>query len=232
MCITLTEMYIYFLVVQSMWKNTKYGRGADRVPHFVQDSRKMIKSLGKLAFELLLKGNLFFCELNLTEGGTELIAAAIYSVVSTETFIEEEGLYQERMFCFVHPSVQEFLAAHYVHLTFFNRGVNLMSEDKSNSLKSGTTADDQAKINFYRSAVDKVLQRSNGHLDLFLRFLMGLSLQTNQVLLQGLVSQQPPTASDQSKTYNCRDDCLHYTEDQRFSFSRKKPPTSSTASRS
>lgn len=163
--ITLTEMYIYFLVVQSMWKNTRYGRGADWVPHFVQDSRKMIKSLGKLAFELLLKGNLFLYESDLTDGGTELKAAAIYSGVFTQTFIEEEGLYRERMFCFVHPSVQEFLAAAYVHLTFFNWGVNLLSEDESNSLKSGTTADDQAKIDFYRSAVDKVLQRSNGHLD-------------------------------------------------------------------
>lgn len=198
--ITLTEMYIYFLMVQSMWKNTRYGRGADRVPHFVQDSRKMIKSLGKLAFKLLLEGNLFFYESDLTEGGTELIATAIYSGMFTQTFIEEEGLYQERMFWFIHPSVQEFLAAVYVHLMFFNRGVNLLSEDKSNSLKSGTTADDQAKIDFYRSAVDKVLQRSNGYLDLFLRFLVELSLQTNQVLLQGLLSQQPPTASDQSKT--------------------------------
>lgn len=199
--IALTKMYIYFLMVQSMWKNTKYGQGADRVPQFVQDSRKMIESLGKLAFELLLKGNLFFYESDLTEGGTELVAAAIYSGVFTQTFTQEEGLYRERIFCFVHPSVLEFLAAVHVNLTFFNRGVNLLSEDESNSLKCRTTADDQAKIDFYRSAVDKVLQRSNGHLD-FLRFLMGLSLQTNQVLLQGLLSQQPPTASDQSKT--CR----------------------------
>lgn len=94
----------------------------------------MIKSLGKRAFELLLKGNLFCYESDLTEGGTELIAAAIYSGVFAQTFIEEEGLYQERMFCFVHPSVQEFLAALYVHLTFFNRGVNLLSEDESNCL--------------------------------------------------------------------------------------------------
>ncbi|KAI3352657.1 hypothetical protein L3Q82_020126 [Scortum barcoo] len=90
------------------------------------------------------------------------------------------------MFCFVHLSVQEFLAALHVHLTFINSGINLLSEEQPTSQKSETRKHDLAVTHLYQSAVDKALQSPDGHLDLFLRFLLGLSLQTNQTLLKGL----------------------------------------------
>ncbi|KAI3366233.1 hypothetical protein L3Q82_010042 [Scortum barcoo] len=152
---TLTEMYIHFLVVQSKVKNIKYDGGAETDPHWSPESRKMIESLGKLAFEQLQKGNLIFYESDLTECGIDIRAASVYSGVFTQIFKEERGLYQDKVFCFVHLSVQEFLAA----------------------------------LHLYQTAVDKALQSPNGHLDLFLRFLLGLSLQTNQTLLRGLLPQ-------------------------------------------
>ncbi|KAM8722370.1 protein NLRC3-like isoform 1-T1 [Acanthopagrus schlegelii] len=179
---TLTQMYIHFLVVQAKRKNVKYDGGAETDPHWTPESRKMIESLGKLAFDQLQKGNLIFYESDLTECGIDITAASVYSGVFTQIFKEESGLYQDKVFCFIHLSVQEFLAALHVHLTFINSGVNLLVEEK--------TADRQStEKRLYQSAVDEALQSPNGHLDLFLRFLLGLSMKTNQNLLRGLQTQ-------------------------------------------
>uniref|UniRef100_A0A8C9ZFD6 NACHT domain-containing protein n=1 Tax=Sander lucioperca TaxID=283035 RepID=A0A8C9ZFD6_SANLU len=174
---TLTEMYIHFLVVQSKVKNIKYDGGAETDPYWSPESRKMIESLGKLAFEQLQKGNLIFYESDLTECVIDITAASVYSGVFTQIFKEERGLYQDKVFCFIHLSVQEFLAALHVHLTFTNSGVNLLSGEQTTSTQ------------FYQSAVDKALESPNGHMDLFLRFLLGLSLEANQNLLRGLLTE-------------------------------------------
>ncbi|XP_022619510.1 NLR family CARD domain-containing protein 3-like isoform X2 [Seriola dumerili] len=186
---TLTEMYIHFLVVQTKLKNIKYDGGAETDPHWGKKNRTMIKSLGKLAFEQLQKGNLIFYESDLTECGIDIRAASVYSGVFTQIFKEERGLYQDKVFCFIHLSVQEFLAALHVHLTFINHGVNLLSEEQSAFLWLKLFKDKPEPTYFYQSAVNKALESSNGHLDLFLRFLLGLSLQTNHTLIRGMLTQ-------------------------------------------
>ncbi|XP_049456116.1 NLR family CARD domain-containing protein 3-like isoform X15 [Epinephelus fuscoguttatus] len=197
---TLTEMYIHFLVVQTKVKNIKYDGGAETDPHWSPESRKMIESLGKLAFDQLQKGNLIFYESDLTECGIDIRAASVYSGVFTQIFKEERGLYQDKVFCFVHLSVQEFLAALHVHLTFINSGVNLMAEQQTTSLWSKVFRDKQNLNYLHQSAVDKALRSPNGHLDLFLRFLLGLSLQTNQKHLRGLLTQTGSSSQTNQET--------------------------------
>uniref|UniRef100_A0AAZ1Y005 B30.2/SPRY domain-containing protein n=1 Tax=Oreochromis aureus TaxID=47969 RepID=A0AAZ1Y005_OREAU len=195
---TLTEMYIHFLVVQAKVKKVKYDGLAETDPHWSPESRKMIESLGKLAFDQLQKGNLIFYESDLTECGIDIRAASVYSGVFTQIFKEERGLYQDKVFCFIHLSVQEFLAALHVHLTFINSGHNLMQEQQTISQTSKTR--ESAETHFYQTAVNKALQSPNGHLDLFLRFLLGLSLQTNQTLLQGLLTQTGSSSQTNQET--------------------------------
>uniref|UniRef100_A0AAQ4RLG8 B30.2/SPRY domain-containing protein n=1 Tax=Gasterosteus aculeatus aculeatus TaxID=481459 RepID=A0AAQ4RLG8_GASAC len=197
---TLTEMYIHFLVVESKVKKVKYDGGAETDPHWSPESRKMIESLGKLAFDQLQKGNLIFYESDLTECGIDIRAASVYSGVFTQIFREERGLYQDNVFCFVHLSVQEFLAALHVHLTFFSTGINLLSEEQKNSLVSKVFRVKPEPKHLYQSAVDKALQSPNGHLDLFLRFLLGLSLETNQTLLRGLLTQTGSRSQTNQRT--------------------------------
>uniref|UniRef100_A0A673A6K0 NACHT domain-containing protein n=1 Tax=Sphaeramia orbicularis TaxID=375764 RepID=A0A673A6K0_9TELE len=192
---TLTQMYIHFLVVQAKLKNIKYDGRSETDSHWSPETRKMIESLGKLAFEQLKKGNLTFYESDLTECGIDISSASVYSGVFTEVFKEERGLYQDKRFCFIHLSVQEFLAALHVHQTFINTGVNLLSEEQTTSQRSGS-----AQTLFYQTAVDQALQTPNGHLDLFLRFLLGLSLQTNHRLLQGLMKQTGSSSETNQET--------------------------------
>ncbi|XP_032366294.1 NLR family CARD domain-containing protein 3 isoform X6 [Etheostoma spectabile] len=184
---TLTEMYIHFLVVQSKL-NVKYHGKSEMDQHWSPESRKMIESLGKLAFEQLQKGNLIFYESDLTECGIDIRAASVYSGVFTQIFKEESGLYQDKVFCFVHLSVQEFLAALHVHLTFTNSGVNLLAEEQTTSRLPKVFRVKPKLNHLHQNAVDKALQSPNGHLDLFLCFLLGISLQTNQGYLQGLMT--------------------------------------------
>ncbi|XP_035772454.1 NLR family CARD domain-containing protein 3-like [Neolamprologus brichardi] len=185
---SLTELCLRLLLLFLKTKGTKYDGGAETDPHWSPENRKMIESLGKLAFDQLQKGNLIFYESDLTECGIDIRAASVYSGVFTQIFQADEcEMFQETVHCFVHLSVQEFLAALHVHLTFINSGLNLLEEQQTTSKKSETR--ESAEKHFYQSAVNKALQSPNGHLDLFLRFLLGLSLQTNQTLLRGLLTQ-------------------------------------------
>ncbi|XP_075995083.1 protein NLRC3-like isoform X3 [Genypterus blacodes] len=192
---TLTEMYIHFLLVQTKVKIVKFDGGSETDLHWNPETEEMIVSLGKLAFDQLQEGNIIFLESDLTECGMDITAASVYSGVFTQVFKEERGLYQDKVFCFVHLSVQEFLAALYVHLTFINSGVNLLS-NQSTSLSG-----DESKLRrLHQSAVDEALLSPNGHLDLFLRFLLGLSLQTNQTLLRGLLKHTGRSSETNQKT--------------------------------
>ncbi|XP_055007659.1 NLR family CARD domain-containing protein 3-like [Boleophthalmus pectinirostris] len=190
---TLTQMYVHFLVVQAKVQNIKYHQGSGEDLHWIPETREMVKSLGKLAFEQLQKGNLIFYESDLSECGLDAAAASVYSGVFTQIFREEPGLYQDKVYCFIHLSVQEFLAALHVHQIFFSSGENLLKTPHSSESPESVAG-------FYRSAVYQALQSPNGHLDLFLRFLLGLSLPTNQRLLQGLLTQTRSGSQTNQKT--------------------------------
>ncbi|KAK7945322.1 hypothetical protein WMY93_001050 [Mugilogobius chulae] len=146
---TLTQMYVHFLVVQAKVQNIKYQQGSGADLHWTPETREMVLSLGKLAFEQLQKGNLIFYESDLSECGLDAAAASVYSGVFTQVFREEPGLYQDKVYCFIHLSVQEFLAALHVHQTFFSSGQNLLSPPHSSESPESEAA-------FYCSA--KLLQ--------------------------------------------------------------------------
>ncbi|XP_063324066.1 NACHT, LRR and PYD domains-containing protein 12-like [Pelmatolapia mariae] len=181
---TLSEMYTHFLVVQAKVKKVKYDGGAETDPHWSPESRKMMESLGKLAFDQLQKGNLIFYESDLTECGIDIRAASVYSGVFTQIFKEERGLRTKKpVYCFVHLSIQEFLAAVYMFHCHNNRKRKVLKDFFGKKYKESSLDD------FLKQVMRKSLQSKNGHLDLFVRFLHGLCLESNQRLLGGLLGQ-------------------------------------------
>uniref|UniRef100_A0A6Q2ZL58 B30.2/SPRY domain-containing protein n=1 Tax=Esox lucius TaxID=8010 RepID=A0A6Q2ZL58_ESOLU len=192
---TLTDMYSHFLVFQSTHRNVKYDGKKETDPHWNKES---ILTLGKLAFQQLQKGNLIFYEEDLKECDIDINEASVYSGVCTQIFKEECGLNQDKVFCFVHLSIQEFLAAVYVFLTFKNNNKNLMDEQQSTFLIIQFSK--IPEINFHKTAVDKAFQSKTGHLDLFLRFLLGLSLESNQMHLRGLLTKTRSSSQSHKET--------------------------------
>ncbi|XP_037611098.1 NACHT, LRR and PYD domains-containing protein 3-like [Sebastes umbrosus] len=177
---TLTQMYIHFLSlhVESM-KKRRLGRRESNADYL----RAHIMPLGKLAFKELEKGHLIFYESDLIQNGIKVTQASMFSGVYTQIFNEEMTLCKEKIFCFVHLSVQEFFAALYVYLTFNNDNINVLVKKSSPSRFR-----DSSELILYKEAVEKAVRCENGHFDMFLRFLLGLSLESNQTLLKHLMT--------------------------------------------
>ncbi|XP_072527366.1 NACHT, LRR and PYD domains-containing protein 3-like [Salminus brasiliensis] len=176
---TLTQMFTHFLIFQTKNKDQKYHGKHGANP---QQTKKSILALGKLAFQQLEKGNLIFYEEDLRECGIDVTEVSVYSGVCTQIFREELRLHLGKVFSFVHLSVQEYLAALYALISFTSRDVTKLTTDLSDMFKMPNMSD------FLKNAVDMALLSENGHLDLFLRFLLGLSLDSNQTLLQDLLT--------------------------------------------
>ncbi|XP_056094983.1 NACHT, LRR and PYD domains-containing protein 3-like [Rhinichthys klamathensis goyatoka] len=185
---TFTQMYTHFLLIQT---NIKHEKDYEKK---VKDEDMIVK-LGELAYRQLEKGNLIFYEEDLSECGIDVAEASVYSGLCTQIFREELGLCQGKVFSFVHLSIQEHLAALYVHLSFINNNINVFDQI-TKSTNGGTVS----LSDLHQRAVDEALHSRNGHLDLFLRFLLGLSVKSNQSLLQELKTQTANSSHNNEET--------------------------------
>ncbi len=182
---TLTEMYIHFLLIQINMRNQKYE---ERDPEkLLQSNREVIVKLAEVAFNQLMKGNVMFYEEDLIESGIDVTDALVYSGICTEIFKEESVIHQRKVYSFIHLSVQEFLAA--FHAFYFYRSTTMEGLKYLVSVQ-----------HLHQGAIDKALESENGRLDLFLRFLLGVSLESNQRLLQDLLTHTEKSSESIRRT--------------------------------
>ncbi|XP_056879928.1 NACHT, LRR and PYD domains-containing protein 12-like isoform X5 [Takifugu flavidus] len=194
---TLTDLYSHFLMVQIKRKKQKYG-GKQRPEELTEADKELLLKLGRLAFEHLEKGNIMFYSEDLERCGLDVSEVLVYSGVCTEIFKRESVIFQKSVYCFVHLSIQEFLAAVYMFHRYTRKDTAVINKflkySKPNTFSRITwlltNYDPVTSLDdFLMRALMESLESKNGHLDLFVRFLHGLSLESNQRILGGLLDQ-------------------------------------------
>uniref|UniRef100_A0A3P8VLL6 NACHT domain-containing protein n=1 Tax=Cynoglossus semilaevis TaxID=244447 RepID=A0A3P8VLL6_CYNSE len=189
---TLTDMYSYFLQIQIRRMKNKYRPMGS--PELQEADRDLLLKLGRLAFEHLQKGRIMFYQRDLEECGLNVTDASVYSGICTAIFKRESVIFENTVYCFVHLSVQEFLAAVYM----FHCTVEQKTEILENFLgeefepwdpRRNTKVSVFSLTEVLRRTTIKSLESKSGHLDLFVRFLYGLCLESNQRVLLGLAGQ-------------------------------------------
>ncbi|XP_045899608.1 NACHT, LRR and PYD domains-containing protein 12-like [Micropterus dolomieu] len=193
---TLTDLYSHFLLVQTKRKKQKYDEGHKTSPkELMEADRKVLLQLGRLAFEHLEKGKIMFYQEDLEQCGLDVTEASVYSGVCTEIFKRESVIFQKTVYCFVHLSVQEFLAAVYMFHCYTNNNTKILEDflgkgwDRQKMCFVKYDSRYPSLDDFLMKAIMKSLESKTGHLDLFVRFLHGLSLESNQRLLGGLLGR-------------------------------------------
>ncbi|XP_056310597.1 NACHT, LRR and PYD domains-containing protein 12-like [Danio aesculapii] len=181
---TLTEMYTSFLLSQKQQMKEKYSSNSEPEANAWSFDDIVLK-LGELAFKQLEEGKQIFYKTDLEKCGLDVKEGSVFSGLCTRMFQEENPISGEQVYSFVHLSVQEFIAALYVFFTYNDKKTNPLLDSRKKGLTWKLSKKTLFKL--HEAAVKKTLQSKNGHLDLFLRFLLGLSLESNQSNLKKLL---------------------------------------------
>ncbi|XP_072232283.1 uncharacterized protein [Leuresthes tenuis] len=191
---TLTELMAHFLFAQTKRRSIKYDRKTEKNKEkLLKTHKEFLLKLGKLAFVQLQEKQLIFYEEDLEGCGIDIKEASIYSGFCNTVLREEEVFSHKKVFFFVHLTIQEFFAALYVYECFLNK----------NAKELGTFLDlknnEHSLLDLLKMTVDKVLDKKNGHLDFFLRFLLGLMVEPNRRILKGLLTPLEPNEDAEKK---------------------------------
>ncbi|XP_064872987.1 NLR family CARD domain-containing protein 3-like [Oncorhynchus nerka] len=119
------------------------------------------------------------------------------------------------VFCWISATVFEHMLKHkreempktltemYTHLVEFHtkqKNEKYLGKEETENLIDNLQTKDNTEVTVYKSAVDKALQSETGNLDLFLRFLLGLSMESNQKHLRGLLTKTRISSQSHEET--------------------------------
>ncbi|XP_034086510.1 NACHT, LRR and PYD domains-containing protein 5-like [Gymnodraco acuticeps] len=190
---TLTEMMAHYLLAQTKRSSRKYDKKTERnKERLLKTQKEFLLKLGKLAFVQLQNNNIIFYDEDLKDCGIDLQEATIYSGFCSTVLREEDVISQKKVFFFVHLTIQEFFAAFFVYECFISKNTKELGNFLDWKDQQHTLYD------LMKMTVDKVLEEQNGQLDFFLRFLLGLLVEPNRRVLEGLLTS-PDLSQDTDK---------------------------------
>ncbi|XP_057679293.1 NACHT, LRR and PYD domains-containing protein 12-like [Corythoichthys intestinalis] len=182
-----TLTYMYSALIGHLLENSKETNTTEYVCG--------VKALAKLAFDHTMNQRQIFYEKDLEDSGFDYSQAAKYSGLFTEVLREVHPLRsnKKKMFQFIHLTIQEYLAALYVMMSLFHDNKNVLNDSEWKKINQKAITEVQ------QSALEKASE-SEGNLDMFLRFLLGLSLPCNQELVGELLKAPQDCGQSKSKT--------------------------------
>ncbi|XP_070617099.1 NLR family CARD domain-containing protein 3 isoform X3 [Erythrolamprus reginae] len=170
---TLSEIYSYYfkILLCGDWQGKQ--KEVLRIEPMVNNGKKMINGLGRLAFYSLIKRKYMFFEQDMKAYGVDL--ASLQFALSSRILLKEETPFSS-LYYFSHLTFQEYLAATYYYSVAKRALFDLFVESGMSWPKLGF-------VNHVKNAIQRSLQSEDGHLDIFIRFLVGLlSSPVNKVL--------------------------------------------------
>lgn len=195
---TLIEMYTHFFCIQIRIAVEKYDKKNElEITEIFRLNEDFIFKLGRMAFEKLNKGEIIFSSDDLKSYGIDTKKAGVDCGLCTTIFKEEGIFHSKKLYCFVHLTIQEYFAALFVYRSFASKTID--SQSLRDFLLIGSEGELKTILDVHpvdlpldelmEIAIANSTSRKTGELDMFLRFLIGMSLESTQNQLQGLIQQ-------------------------------------------
>ncbi|XP_067220660.1 NLR family CARD domain-containing protein 3 isoform X2 [Chanodichthys erythropterus] len=188
----ITAFYSQYIVVQMNRSFEKYRGCSVEAQKWRDEDKAFIEMMGKMAYRMILEGRDWFNVEDLTAVNLTYEDLRSRDELTTEVKRASEDN-RTWTFKFVHVTIQEYMAAMYVYVAFRKHGKNVFISSQMSWLQSSNK--DRAVIEMYRPAIDRMLASPNGHLDMFVRFLIGLVTPGTEDNLRGyLLNHYHPKA--------------------------------------
>ncbi|XP_042596135.1 NLR family CARD domain-containing protein 3-like [Cyprinus carpio] len=188
----ITTFYAQLIVVQMNRSFEKYRGCNVEAQKWRDEDKSFIEMMGKMSYQMILDGRDWFTVEDLASVDLTYEDLRSRDELTTEVRRKNDDIHTW-IFKFVHITVQEYMAAMYVYVAFRKHGKNVIEPSKMSWFQGQNK--DRPVIELYRPAIDRALASPNGHLDMFLRFLIGLVTPGTEDNLHGyLLSHYHPKA--------------------------------------